>query len=383
MWERSAPRMKNRKEFDTQFARAKKDFNVKISAAIFEFLDNNGLPDNTLSKILYEEFGTTLNSGEISKYRHHPEENMIPAIVIAAFCNYFSLPIGKLMQAPSPSADETDAGSASQPSLLTLHLPGGEMLTTSSNSGWFRGYQGKYFTYFMPTQSSGKGFLKGYLTVEARDGIAHVHFELSTGQQNADGSPVYKIYEGVLVHSKSAVCVYCILGSEEVGELCFLMFRHFHLNSNQLECRVAEVLTAAAGGEDKYPTTHRMLISSEEIADKDVERLLPLLHLTNSKIIIPQAKLEELGSRDKEYEDIIQRILSNTELKPSSYYEIREDTLRTTMRDVRGRKLSDAAPLILKAREQALAYRYNKVSKKTDKIVRELLRQWGYYKSTK
>lgn len=72
---------------------------------------------------------------------------------------------------------------------------------------------------------------------------------------------------------------------QKENEECFLMFRHFHLNRNQLECRVAEVLTAAAGGEDKYPTAHRMLISSQEIADEDIERLLPLLHLTNSKII--------------------------------------------------------------------------------------------------
>ena len=374
--------MGNKTNFDTQYASAKKEINQKISAAIFTFLDENGLPDNTLSKILEDEFNTTLNSGEISKYRHHPEDNIIPAMVVVAFCKHFSIPVEKLLQDTAQSVDEATDG-APLPPPLTLRVPGGEMLTTTSKSRCFQGYWGKYFTYFMPTQSSGTGFLKGRLTVEDRAGAAHVHFELDTRQQNEDGSPVCKIYEGVLIHSKAVDCCYCILGSAEVGELCFLMFRHFHLNRSRLECRVAEVLTASAGGEDKYPTAHRMLISSQEIADGDVERLLPLLHLTNSKIIIPQEELEALGNSGMEYEDIVQRILSNPGLKPSSYYEIREDTIRTTMQDVRGRKPRDAVPLILEARGRALAYRYNKVSKKTDESVRELLRQWGYYKSSK
>ena len=375
--------MRNKKKFDTQYSSVKKDLNQKISTAIFTFLDENNLPDNTLSRILDKEFHTTLNSGEISKYRNNPEENMIPAMVVIAFCKHFSIPVERLLQDTARSDDVATLRESPLPPSLTLRIPGGEMLTTSSKSRCFHGYWGKYFAYFMPTQSSGKGFLSGRLTVEDRDGTAYVHFELDTGQQNEDGSSVYKIYEGILVHSKSVDCVYCILSSAEVGELCFLMFRHFHLNRSRLECRVAEVLTAAAGGEDRYPTAHRMLISSQEIASEDVERLLPLLHLTNSKIIISQEELEKLGGRGMEYENIVQRILSNTELKPSPYYEIREDTIRTTVRDVRVGKLRDAVPLILKVRGQALAYRYNKVSKKTDESVRELLRQWGYYKSDK
>lgn len=375
--------MREKKKFDTQYINVKKDVNRKISTAIFTYLDKNGLPDNTLSKIMEEEFGITLNSGEISKYRNNPEQNMIPAMVVIAFCKRFSVRVDDLLQDTFRINNGTALAEAPSPQSLTLRIPGGETLITNSKSRCFRGYWGKYFTYFMPTQSSGKGFLKGRLTVSDREGVAHVYFELDTKQQNEDGSPVCKIYEGVLVHSEVVDCFYCILGSAEVGELCFLMFRHFHLNRNQLECRVAEVLTAAAGGEDKYPTAHRMLISSQEIADEDIERLLPLLHLTNSKIIIPQKELEKLGEGGMEYEDIVQRILSNPELKPSPYYEIRENTIRTTVRDMRGGKLSDAVPLILKMRGQALSYRYNKVSKKTDESVRELLRQWGYYNSNK
>lgn len=375
--------MRKKIRSDEEYTTIKKEINKKIAKSIFTILEEKGLPDNALSKILNEVFGVTINSGEISKYKHDPEKNMIPTIVIMAFCKHFSISMEELLHYAAGLENKENLGGEPVHVPLTLCVPGGEMLTTSSRSSRFRGYLGKYFAYFMPTQSSGTGFLKGNLTVEDKNGVAYVHFELDTKQQNEDGSSVFKVYEGVLVHSEAVSCFYCILSSAEVGELCFLMFRHFHLNSNQLECRVAEVLTAAAGGEDKYPTVHRMLISSQEIADEDVERLLPILHLTNSKIIIPQEKLEKLGSSGMKYEDIVQRILSNPELRPSTYYEIREDTIRTTVRDVRGGKFSDAVPLILEARGQALAYRYNKVSKKTDESVRELLQQWGYYKPVK
>lgn len=143
---------------------------------------------------------------------------------------------------------------------------------------------------------------------------------------------------------------------------------------------MGEVLTAAAGSEDRYPTTHRILISSQEISDQDINRLLPILHLIDSKIFISQHELEQMMCDNSPYKNVLNRVLSNPELKAIPYYEIRENTLRTTMRDMHHGKSSDALPLILEARSRAVACRYNKVSKKADKTVRELLRRWGYYK---
>lgn len=357
------------------FGEMRQEINKQVSNSMLSILKKNGLPDRTLSLIVKEYYGVQLNSGEVSKYLHSPETINIPIIVISAFCKYFSLTLDELVKL-NPNVNTSTSHNES----LVLSIPNSEALITNSKSKCFRGYWGDYFTYFMPTQSSGKGFLKGILTLKDVEGIASASFWLDTNEKNEDGSPVYKTYEGVLVHSESADCVYCILSSSEVGELCFLMFRHFHINNHKMECRMGEVLTAAAGSEDRYPTTHRILISRQAISDQDVNRLLPILHLIDSKIFISQNELEQMMCDSSPYKNVLSRVLSNPELKAVPYYEIRENTLRTTMRDMHHGKSSDALPLILDARTRAVACRYNKVSKKADKTVRELLRRWGYYK---
>lgn len=389
--------MENKDKDSISFGDARRKVNQKVSTAIFTILKEKGCSDRTLSNIVEEQYGVPINSGEISKYRHHPDSTNIPTMVIAAFCKRYSLSLEELLHYGEPTQTEQTAhtGPVEQtketlkiepekepvPVSLNLYIPGGEELVSSAQSKCFDGYWGTYFTYFMPTHSSETGFLKGKLTLRDENGIARAFYRLDTKQKREDGTPVYKDYEGSLVYSEAMKCVYCILGSVGVKELCFIMFRHFFLNQKHLECRLAEVLTAAAGGEDRYPTVHRMLISSQEILDQHVEKLLPLLCLTTSKILISKHALEELEQKE-EYKDIIQRILSNPKLKPVPYYEIREDTIGITARDMRGGKLGETAPLSLAMRSQSLAYRYNKVSKKADKSVRDLLKQWGYYNNT-
>lgn len=393
--------MENKVKNNITFGEARREVNRKLSVAIFSILKENGCPDQTLSTIVEEQYGVPINTGEISKYRHHPDSTNIPTMVIAAFCKHYSISLEDLLHyeeltqaelaeqtKETPETQqikevlETEQAKESDPEPLNLYIPGGEGLVSSSHRKCFCGYWGEYFTYFMPTQSSETGFLKGTLTFKDENGMARAFYQLDTKQKNADGTPIYKKYEGSLVHSETMNCFYCILGSADVKELCFIMFRHFYLHHTHLECRLAEVLTAAAGGEDRYPTIHRMLISSQQIADQHVEQLLPMLCLTSSKILVSERELKEL-EQNENYKDIIQRILSNPELKPVPYYEIREDTIRTTVRDIHGGKLDEAARLCLAMRSKALAYRYNKVSKKADESVRELLRQWGYYNKEK
>ena len=367
-------------EIPRAFEKARKDLNVKLSAAMFAYLEKNGYADGEIQEAVRKYYGVAPNAGQISKYRHHPDKSNIPMIVLVSFCRYFSLSFNDLLGDEGSGLKEFPEDEQPDSPPLKISLPGGDLLVMSAEDRCFRGYWGSYYAYFMPTNSSGTGFLRGTLKLEkSMAGTAQARFELDTGQRRTDGTAVCKVYEGSLIYSKTMDCCYCILSSAEVGELCFLMFRHFHINNNRLECRVAEVLTAAAGGEDKYPTVHRMLISSQKITEEDVTEVLPLLHLTNSKIIISKQALDELGKEDKEYADVVQWILSNSKLKPGSYYEIREDTIRAAARDVRHGKKADAVRLLLDARKQAMASRYNKVSKKTDENVREFLRGKGYF----
>ena len=160
----------------------------------------------------------------------------------------------------------------------------------------------------------------------------------------------------------------------------FITFRHFRINSGQLECRLAEVLTASSGGEDKYPTVLRMLISSEQIKQEDLTQLKPMLSLTNSSIIVPKKEMEQLQQDYPEHSDVFSQILSpGTEV--GQVYQIRENSIRSAWRDLKGKR--ELAPFVMAVREKEIACRYNKIGKKPDDIIRGYLKDRGYFKDTK
>ena len=176
-------------------------------------------------------------------------------------------------------------------------------------------------------------------------------------------------------------CCYCLLSSPAMGELSFLMFRHFRLNMGQLDCRLALAMTASAGNEDKNPTVHRALISRSQIRDEDLEGLLPLLDLNNSQIVISAEDLRALARENQDYAPVIDHILSSPGVEPRTYYIIRENTVRTVSRDLRHVKEGETVPLISAMRARALSSRYNKISQKADKSVHDYLVRLGYYQT--
>lgn len=79
-------------------------------------------------------------------------------------------------------------------------------------------------------------------------------------------------YIGKFAISPRMGSCYCLLESREIGELCFIVFRHIYLNNENLKCRLAAVATASAG-DNPRPTTHRMLICREEVPEEKMEIL--------------------------------------------------------------------------------------------------------------
>lgn len=167
--------MENKDKDSISFSDARRTVNQKVSTAIFSILEEKGCSDRTLSTIVEEQYGVSINSGEISKYRHHSDSTNIPTMVIAAFCKRYSLSLEELLHYGDPEqTKQTDQvepveqtkqtpeiGPAKKPvpMSLNLYIPGGEELVSSAQSKCFNGYWGTYFTYFMPTHSSETGFL--------------------------------------------------------------------------------------------------------------------------------------------------------------------------------------------------------------------------------
>lgn len=362
------------------FADVRIDFNKRLATTLFYLFKQQGFSQETLCNLFQEKYGVELNSGSVSSYKNKASTN-IPPVVLMEACKLLGITMDELFAQAAQDFVRTDspgeAAALSNPlQQMRIAIPASEKLISDPENAVFRGYWGNYHIYFTPTFSSGCGVLQGRLTLQSLNGEAHAVLEITTDQ---NGNAVMKRYEGTLVQSTAMDCCYCILSSSDVGELCFLMFRHFHLNNNQLECRLAEALTASAGGEDRYPTVHRLLISREPIQMEDLRSLLPLLNLNNSQITISDKALDEISQMNQEYAAVIARILSTPGLEPMTCYQIREDTLRTTARDMRLTQAASPIPLIIAIRARAIAYRYNKISHKADQTVRDYLKQRGYF----
>lgn len=361
----------------------REDFNGRLSDIIKEELKNKGIPQQRICDKLQQEYGVELNSGNLSKYFERGGSDF-PPLVLAIIAEILDVSLDQLFRKVMKSTDSKrdtitdgiDAKTASASSaIMHIPVPASEMLITDPTHPAFRGYLGTYYTYFTPTYSGGKGVLTGVLTLEERDEKTHARFSLYTDQVHGD-KPISKEYEGTVVYSQSVGCCYCILASEAIGEMCFIMFRHFYLNNQPIDCRVATAMTASAGGSDRCPTIHRMLLSREIIDERDVAELVPLLHLNTSEIIIAQEEWDAIFDECEDYAAIMARVINNVPKKKQCLF-IREDVIRAAALPGEKEKL----PMLVSAlRSKSISNRYNKVSQKVDNIVYSFLVRHGYYK---
>lgn len=97
---------------------------------------------------------------------------------------------------------------------------------------------------------------------------------------------------------------YCILTNPDIGEICFLNFRHMFIFNQNLECRVGTI-SSTSSGENRLPVMQRILISKKPLHVNgrnlsDQEFVQGQLRLNNSKILISNNDLMALA---EEYDD--------------------------------------------------------------------------------
>lgn len=260
-------------------------------------------------------------------------------------------------------------------------LENGNLITDPSNT-MFKGYLQNYYCYFYPTDSAqnkddGK-MVKGILQLKAEKNYCKATLKIDTNIVDESGNTNYKLYEGVASISPAVSSVNCIMYSEDICEFCFIMFRFFKINYGKQNCRIAEALSSSSSNEDRRPTVLRMLLSQEPLADQDLKAVAPSLFLNYSTIAISEEKLKEIGEFFEDYNNIINEITGSSNsykmhfLKETSVFNMAEKYIK---------KKEDIYSFLMLLRSESYAYRYNKVSKKADDIMRKILLSKGYYKN--
>lgn len=200
-------------------------------------------------------------------------------------------------------------------------------------------------------------------------------FTIKANKKDRKNQPINKIYEGYALISTAVNNLYCILKSEDIGEYCFIIFRHFHLNYELQDCHLAELLSTSSAKKERYPTVLRIFLSKEPIKAEHIQLIAPHLWLNYSQITITQSNLCELMEISEQYKNIVERLFKKADSKNMLFF--REKDAIAIANDYLDE--NSVLKFITDLRSKSYAYHYNKVSDAANDNIHDLLVTLGYY----
>lgn len=344
----------------------------RLAEAIRTIREAEGLTQSSLASMLQ------INQATLSRFLQKGSTTPLPLNAITKLCEEFELNLPELVSADftyrtlaERRQDEKDTGPQFPLSPKDL----GDSLIVNPDAPAFNQYLRTYHCYFLPTRSGEDGLIFGRLTLEAKKGICHAKFDLYINAAPAENVPADKEYSGFAMVSTSCHTMYVILYSAKIGELSVLNFRHFNLNLQPLDCRIAEVLTNSAG-ESHVPTVHRMIMSSEPILPEHLDAIKPHLLLNSDTIIISKENLEQLPFPHEGLKEHLPRLV-----KADTYYTFREKYILSNAEQVL--PPVQAQQLLADFRRYSICERTNKVSADADDNLHQYLTEQGYFRKNK
>lgn len=350
-----------------------------VAQNLKKLLDSTDYTQNSLAEQI-KELGIDINQGTISKYVNGSAK--VQLSVIVKLCEIFNISITDLVDENfqyNSHTITTDTSGLEKVNIndSNLVIPKlGKKFITNPQDEDFDGYLQKYHCYFFPTLSKEKKILVGDLELKSKTSYCEATLCLNTNKKK-HGKTVYKYYTGCAIISKAVESFYIVLSSPKEGEICIINLRHFFIRHQELDCRMAEVITNGAG-ERHFPTVHRMLLSRSQIKEEHYQYITPHLHLNSSDIHIREEDLEKLENETESYKGLIEHLIHN--IDPIKIYDFKEDYVISNAKQLLSK---EETLLFLSAiRKNSYKLRYNKVSNKLDETVRELLLSLGYYNDT-
>lgn len=256
----------------------------------------------------------------------------------------------------------------------------------------FKSLSSKYYCYFFATNTNEKyDVIESELDIKQEHDLYTANFHIGNRvlrnnnplPDNINSSNILsKNYRGFLVISNTLNCCFCILFGEEVAELNLFIIRNFSATAatgNKMDSRVAELLTVSSG-ENRFPTTARLLLSRSKIEPIVLSNVVPHLRMNRSTIDIQTKSLYEIIQREPAWEKLLNKCIDLLPTGESQVYSINEmfiKQINTTLDEKL--KEEDLRHLFSTMRGVSIAEPYNKVNKEVDDAVRQLLFINGYF----
>lgn len=383
------------------------ELNERIVENINTLLNIKGISDYQLQKEIKKEEVHTISPSYLNKILNHPKEHSMPLPYLMQCCDFFGVSLDTMVNSSIKEKDyfqqsnnETQrlidtaalitdynrkfntANSSSQENEIKRN-PSSLFIEDPANN-LFSSFLQTYFCYFYPTVSNENktidSILSGTLTLKPDMNKCKVTLKIDTKREK-NNEKMYKTYEGTAVISSAVNNIHCTLKSEEIGEFCYIIFRHFHLNFALQDCHIAAVLSTSSAGNSKerYPTLLRMFLSREEISQDDLKLLAPHLWLNYSQITISEKGLLDLATISDDYNKIVEDLFNFNKTESNLMYLFKEKDVISLAKNYLENE--EIVRFITELRLHSYAYHYNKVSDTVETTVRNLLISLGYYKN--
>ena len=247
-----------------------------------------------------------------------------------------------------------------------------DFITDPKNKA-FCGYVDKIFDFFfLGTVSKKRELIQGAMSLSGNGNDCEVEIAIKNTKDNI--SPFDKKYVGKMVISKIQHACYCTLVNADLAEICSIVFYHHRYSSDQngLRARLGLATTVSAG-EEKRPTSHRVLICEKGIIETDEKRefVKSQLRMNKSEIVISEENFEKIAKKEN-YADIM-GIIKKRAFPVKPYYVISDsDVLSVENYDPSIDRFKCIATLSL-LKNESIAHRNNKIGKTADRIVYDYL----------
>lgn len=380
------------------------NFNERIIRNLSSLLEKRGLSPTDI--ISHQQFTDFYSKQHFNRLFKHPNNTHISAATVALMCDFLGVTFENLISDKfNPDeyikndsethkiyldieklAQEKEHENTSKDDVSEFYFDfkNTDTVEASPKNRFFKGYFQNYYCYYFPTSSeeSGNGkILYGRLELSDAGNYCKATLKIDTRGKYPENETDFrcdKEYVGYTIISSSIHNVYCVLFGDGPGEFCFIAFRYMFLNQNNLDCRIAEVLSSSSGNDARRPTVLRMFISNTHIKKEHIPLVASAIRLNYSRIAISQHSLKKLSEYSDKYKNIVDDLIRS--YKSDNFYIFEEKEDLNAAAEKYFSSPEEILEFIAHLRNLSYSYQYNKISESSDNNIHNLLVKKGYYK---
>lgn len=337
----------------------KKKLNMHFHSKLLEVFEKKDIRSVAfLVDKISEKTKLDIDESTIRKFMEAPESHYLHFIVIFAICKTLNIN-------PKIFFDDTEYDEFF--SNYNNFFESGQ-LTSDINIISF--LEEQYNVLFFSTNSEEKNeIVTGKLYFQEKKSKLIAILEIDVNQNQI------KKYIGNVYFSLFNNSIYINFVNNDIGEISSIAFKRVITNSNKMNYVIAECLTTCSGTQ-KVPTVHRMIISKDDILEKNRKIIEMELQFNTSDVYLDLKKWNNLKSLLKVNDEILENDL--LEIEKESIIIIKEKHLINIIKrykNINNLNINmDELMVNLKLNDNKITY--NKVGEKTNKDFYNYLKKY-------